>query len=354
MTSLSTKQKSIKSKILNFIFDLSGNKIITFSTKDDHERFDVASNATIGYDNAHTYLFNEALTKTIVGPGSIIVRQFTGIQHSIRDDGTVIPYKKIYGFYFIDDRLYTIDKYDLRESFMLDNNGEPIDLLPGDLFSEEYDFPENEDFIYTMDNYYQKLKRSTISEDSWDASIGLVDSNNKILENISFINEINGKQIFLMDDINSFIPFVIVEFIEWILTDGSWEYDNASTDFIKIATEHDFKEYFEGTLTYWLRNYIVNADLHSGEFKLKNEGESFEESCYWMLAELYDYDESKFDEDEIAIMINIQEDNHIKIINALHSLDAKALFLQFGDLALENMEVHKSINDIDPDQQDKE
>lgn len=348
MAKISLSQSKSRNQLLNFIFNLSGSKIVTFSNESTHKRFDLSADNTVGYENYHLFLFNKLVNETICSHGSIIIRQFTNLTYSVLDDGTTIPYKNIYGFYSDGSKLFPIDKGDLKESFVVDREGNKLALIEGDLFCDQSDLSSHP-FHYSSTNYCHKIFQSKIDKTDIIRSMTNFESNDKILSKISLNNISDGIEVFPMEKIESFIPFVIFEFCAWVLRDGSWEYDYDNYELVRLESGHDYSEYFQVSLKYWIENYIVNINK-DGTYSSSNpsdiaEAETFESSINWVLSEFYNMEDPSLSANQVSSLLRLHDHNLQSIMEALYKLDPMSLFFQYSDYFLETNELHLLINE---------
>ena len=120
MSELKKLEKAIKK--------IKGDKIVTIATtKGQSQSFDVFENGDIGHAIEHVLIYKKILIECKEFGGSVIVRAFSKMTYDSKNiKGKIIklPYKKIYGVYFVHKKCYFLNKDQVKS--MYDHNEDGV------------------------------------------------------------------------------------------------------------------------------------------------------------------------------------------------------------------------------------
>lgn len=245
------------SKIIHFIMDLSGAKIVTIGQPGcDPMKFDISETGRIGYRFSHVHLFNMKVNECLISGGTIIVRQFTNM-HSHMQNDIPVPYKNIYGFDSNGFSFMPIYDYELQAMFCNVEQEEKINPERGVFFRNVDIFEDlnSDGYVYGIDNHHLKLDNFNVRKDGWMDSGMREDSEKRIVNQIDSIilNDVGGFKYTGENEIDLLFLKIVKQFTMWVMFDD-WPYsvDEAIFD-SRNKTDYAF---IEDTLEFWIDNAI--------------------------------------------------------------------------------------------------
>ena len=107
-------------EIITIIKRIKGRKIVTISTDNFSEVFEIGSDGHIGFLHHHSKLFIKDLSNAIMNGGGIIIRQYTNFtREELNSYNRIIkvPYKNIYGILLFNGEIILQKSQDVQKAY---------------------------------------------------------------------------------------------------------------------------------------------------------------------------------------------------------------------------------------------
>jgi hypothetical protein len=329
------------SKIINFLMELSGNKIVTIGYPGEEPmKFDISSSGVIGYKFSHVHLFNSRMTECLLGGGTIIVRQFTNMRSHV-NNGISIPYKNIYGFDSDGSNFVPIYDHELVSMFSDVESEEKIQPEKGVIYRgvRHFESYNADGFRYDMKNHHLKLDEFDVRQQGWMDEDLEDESAKRIGREIEsiVINDIGGFEYTNIKQLDFLFSRVIKKYTRWLMFD-IWLYNESGLGF---DTDEDAESAFiEDTLEHWLDN-AVRRRRGSAETDAEYYYESFNDEIRLEIRSLGEDIFEKMSLGEIGMSNNDIMDaileNEWNIYNAICKIQVKDAFAASSRIIIDDL-----------------
>jgi hypothetical protein len=325
-----------KNKLLNFIFELSGDKIVSLYSEGEQEEFDISNDGVIGYRGNHVDYFDDLLDESIEY-GSIIVRQFTSIQSHKSKDGAVIPYKKIYGFIGNAGEIRVLTKKELESSIKDPETGDPKEKNRSELFTTllTWDKISELKYNYTEKNFNHKFKRGMISFENVKNEL---DQNDIYLGDLELYYDTRYPLLVDSNTISRDIESICRVFVRWVIEDNDYEIEASSKGDIITPTNgsEDFTKLLDGKMETWLMECLTGV---GDDYSDDNTPQTYGDLFISVLSHRFGgyYDEAKDNPEDMELLIEIANQNIRAIFETVAILNTRAVFVNHVESEIEEM-----------------